>query len=1059
MEKVLREIGLRDTILGGDFNAWNIWWGSRETDDRGEELHGWFEERGLQILNRGTEPTFHTIRGGRTFSSRVDITVCTTDILGRIEGWKVDDSVTSSDHRAILFNIRHQKSKLIEIARTTRLYNTKKANWGQFREKLAELCTVENINEAEIEKIETSEDLDRIVEKYTEVITQSSKFSIPEIKKHTKTRLPWWTDKLDEMKKEVTRRKRRIRNAASIRREWVVEQYTSAKAEYLLEISRAQTASWKEFCTRQDRESMWDSIYRVIGRTTDRQEDLPLVVGGEILGAVESAEMLAGTFYPEDNQEDDNADHMAEREVANTVNRREHDESCDPPFSAEELKWSASSFNPRKAPGQDGLTADICCAAIALNPALVLSIANRCLSLSHFPTKWKEAVVVVLRKPGKSDYTLPKSYRPIGLLPVLGKIVEKMLIRRIRWHTLPTLSTRQYGFTPQRSTEDSLYVLMRYIRQKLDAKKLMVVVSLDIEGAFDSAWWPAIKCRLAESGCPSNLRRMVDSYLEDRCVRLRYAGAECRRVTTKGCVQGSIGGPTFWNLLLDPLLKELEGGDLRGQAFADDVVLVISGDNGQEVSERANAVLDRVRRWGVKNKLKFAPHKTSAMVVTRKLKFDSPRLAMGGVRIGLSKEIKLLGLTIDNGLTFNTHVLNVCRKALGLYCQLSRAAKIQWGLSPEVIRTIYVSVVEPVIMYAASAWAPAASKLGVRKQFDTVQRGFAQKLVKAYRTVSLNSALLLAGLLPLDLRIQEAAALYEVKRGYSQRVVGDRGVEVPVPVVSAPHPVDQVGYSFECVVDGAALVQNDSSVCNIFTDGSKLDGKVGAALSLWRDNAEATSRKFKLESFCTVYQDSLSKWIFDKQLRTKFLKYSTKVIKLVNLPPGLWGGEGAIPPTLLRTARGVTRCAVAGPGDTPVSVVRDPSGRGSTACHASLLEAILATIVTRTLRSPAHAEHEARVWRCPPTGRRTTPGPHIGPWIVRRPNKVGGMSGLVYCLTLLYSFIYYLIVFNNLYIFLSNQPLSMILFLFYSFFIMLRICEIGDRLVVMVYFLINATLK
>ncbi|KAL0879138.1 hypothetical protein ABMA27_002934 [Loxostege sticticalis] len=189
---------------------------------------------------------------------------------------------------------------------------------------------------------------------------------------------------------------------------------------------------------------------------------------------------------------------------------------------------------------------------------------------------------------------------------------------------------------------------------------------------------------------------MVDSYLEDRCVRLRYAGAECRRVTTKGCVQGSIGGPTFWNLLLDPLLRDLEGGDLRGQAFADDVVLVISGDN------------------------------------------------------------------------------------------------------------------EPVIMYAASAWAPAASKLGVRKELDTVQRGFAQKLVKAYRTVSLNSALLLAGLLPLDLRIQEAAALYEVKRGYSQRVVGDRGVEVPVPVVSAPHPVDQVGQVIEPIITYAAGIWGDA---------------------------------------------------------------------------------------------------------------------------------------------------------------------------------------------------------------------------------------------------------
>ncbi|KAL0861194.1 hypothetical protein ABMA27_009674 [Loxostege sticticalis] len=749
---------MNNVILGGDVNAWSTWWGSRETNHRGEEILGMVNELGMHILNRGSEPTFDTIRGGKRFSSRVDITICSADILGRIEGWRVDDSVTCSDHRAILFQINIKESKGLDIKRITRKYNTRKANWGQFREKLAQLCNDENINKIEIDKIDNKDHLENIINKYLKLLETSCRECIPEIKNRKRTELPWWNERLQEMKKEVVRKKRRIKNAAPVRREWVVEQYTTAKDEYLLEIKRAQTASWKEFCGRQDRESMWDSIYRVIGRTTDRHEDLPLIQHGKVLEGAESAELLVGTFYPEDQQEDDNADHKAVREEANTVNEREHGETWDPPFTAEELKWSASSFNPKKAPGLDGFTADICCAAITQNPDLVLSIMNRCLALSCFPTEWKEAVVVVLRKPGKSDYTLPKSYRPIGLLPVLGKILEKMMIRRIRWHILPGMSTRQYGFTPQRSTEDSLYVLIQYIRQKLEAKKLMVVVSLDIEGAFDSAWWPAIRCRLAEAGCPPNLRRLVDNYLEDRSVRLRYAGTECRRGTTKGCVQGSIGGPTFWNLLLDPLLKDIEGEDIRCQAFADDVVLVISGDNGQMVQERANATLDRVQRWGVKNKLKFAPHKTNAMVVTRKLKFDSPRLAMGGVRIELAREMKLLGLTIDDGLTFNTHVRNVCRKSLGLYRQLSRAAKVQWGLSPEVIRTIYVAVVEPVIMYAASAWAPAAKKLG-----------FAQKMVKAYRTVSLNSALLLAGILPLDLRIQEAAALYEVKRGYSQR--------------------------------------------------------------------------------------------------------------------------------------------------------------------------------------------------------------------------------------------------------------------------------------------------
>ncbi|KAA5782693.1 hypothetical protein F3H09_32010, partial [Pseudomonas aeruginosa] len=109
------------------------------------------------------------------------------------------------------------------------------------------------------------------------------------------------------------------------------------------------------------------------------------------------------------------------------------------------------------------------------------------------------------------------------------------------------------------------------------------MVSLDIEGAFDSAWWPAIKVRLAEEKCPVDLRRVMGSYLSDRVVRVRYGGEECRRATNKGCVQGSIGGPILWNLLLDPLLKEQESRGEYIQAFADDVVMVFDGETALEI--------------------------------------------------------------------------------------------------------------------------------------------------------------------------------------------------------------------------------------------------------------------------------------------------------------------------------------------------------------------------------------------------------------------------------------------------------------------------------------------
>lgn len=103
---------------------------------------------------------------------------------------------------------------------------------------------------------------------------------------------------------------------------------------------------------------------------------------------------------------------------------------------------------------------------------------------------------------------------------------------------------------------------------------------------------------------------------------------------------------------------------------------------------------------------------------------------MGGVDIATTKEIKILGLTIDSALTFNAHTANVCKRALNVYKQLSKAARVRWGLHPEVVRTIYTATVEPIITYAASAWAPATKKANVKRPLYRIQRLFAQRIVE-----------------------------------------------------------------------------------------------------------------------------------------------------------------------------------------------------------------------------------------------------------------------------------------------------------------------------------------
>lgn len=857
LKKIEIANGQKPIILGGDINAKNTWWGSPTIDNRGEDVCGALGELGLHILNKGEIPTFDTIRGGQRYSSFVDITACSTNILGMVDDWKIDESLTSSDHNGITFNIKLQKTKGIKVERTTRLYNTKKANWQKFTEKFNQLTIEYNITIPEINDIKNPNEIDTLVNNYTKAIKIACESSMPTKKSNEKLNLPWWSEKLAKMKKEVTTKKRRIRCAAPVRRSKVIGDYLKQKEEYELEVAKAQTESWKEFCHKQDREGVWEGIYRVIGRTTCREEDLPMARDGEVLDAKGSVKYITETFYPEDLYDADDDYHRHIRLEAERVNTEEYSENADPPFTTSELLTASESFNPKKAPGADGLTADICSHAINGSPNTFLALLNQCLKIHYFPQPWKEATVVVLRKPGKTDYTTPKSYRPIGLLPILGKIYEKMLVARLKFYILPRMSTRQYGFMPQRSTEDSLYDLMQHIRSKLQQKKIVLVVSLDIEGAFDSAWWPAIRVRLAEEKCPVNLRRVMDSYLSERRVRVRYAGEEFVRGTTKGCVQGSIGGPILWNLLLDPLLKSLEKRGDYAQAFADDVILVFDGDTAGEIEQKANPTLERVRGWGVKNKLKFAPHKTNAMVITRKLKFDTPRLGMGGVDIRMTKEIKILGVTIDDGLTFNAHISNVCRKAISIHKQLCRAARVSWGLNPEVIKIIYVATIEPIILYAASVWAPAATKLGIIKQLGVVQRGIAQKMCKAYRTVSLNSALLIAGVLPLDLRIREAASLYEAKRGVPRPELRGGEVERVVSALKSPHPAERINLDFATLANREQLDASAEFDVKIFTDGSKIGGHVGAALSIWRGDAETRTTKLKLSDYCTVYQAEL----------------------------------------------------------------------------------------------------------------------------------------------------------------------------------------------------------
>ncbi len=314
----ITKLHTHNILVGGDINAWSQWWGSASENHRGAAYNSFLNERDLQILNTGQTPTFETYRGDRWCTSIVDVTVCSLPLLGKIEDWRVQRNLTTSDHNAITFSLRLEKA--LEPLRpiSTRIYNTKKAKWSDFRSHLKTNLAEDNLTEANVSGVSSPEDLEIIIDKYIRHIHRSCEEAIPKLgsPRHN-AKPPWWTPSLDRLKREAMTRKRRIRNAAATRRHFTIQEYVEAKNAYTDAAAEAATTSWKEFCTKQDRESMWDGIYRVLRRTARRQEDMLLRnPAGETLSPEQSADLLAKTFYPDDSTDAEQPYHTALRRLA-----------------------------------------------------------------------------------------------------------------------------------------------------------------------------------------------------------------------------------------------------------------------------------------------------------------------------------------------------------------------------------------------------------------------------------------------------------------------------------------------------------------------------------------------------------------------------------------------------------------------------------------------------------------------------------------------------------------------------------------------------------------------
>ena len=164
----------------------------------------------------------------------------------------------------------------------------------------------------------------------------------------------------------------------------------------------------------------------------------------------------------------------------------------------------------------------------------------------------------MIPKPRKRDLTSHRSWRPISLLSCLGKGLERLIARRLAWVSIEegVLHHQQGEALPKRSAVDLAAALIHDIDRALDSGKVATLVTMDIQGAFDSVLRKRLIFRLREQGWPIQLVKWVDSFMSSRSARVRF-----KETTTDdlplhcGLPQGSPISPILFLLYTQPIYR------------------------------------------------------------------------------------------------------------------------------------------------------------------------------------------------------------------------------------------------------------------------------------------------------------------------------------------------------------------------------------------------------------------------------------------------------------------------------------------------------------------------
>ena len=363
------------------------------------------------------------------------------------------------------------------------------------------------------------------------------------------------------------------------------------------------------------------------------------------------------------------------------------------PFPTEEQIYDIiKSIDIKKATGVDLISPKVVKAAINVIHKPLCEIIKLYISRNLFPHLMKIGRLSPIYKHPKIGSRLNKIYyRPVSVLTIFSKVFERFVLNSMLEYVNSILSDHISAYRKGYSCQNVLLKLTDKWRQYLDKNEFVGAVLIDLSKAFDCLPHELLIAKLSAYGFDKNTLNFFYSYLKGRKQTVQIKGKSSMFLEIlAGVPQGSILGPILFNIFLNDITHVIQ--ELNN--FADDNTLSHHAKTIEQLIQMLETDSETAIKWLTDNHMIANPDKFKAIIVAKNGQDTSGnKLNINGGEIESSKEVTLLGIDIDNKLSFLPHISNLCKKSGQILNSLKRQSNFLVGVETRtlVINTYVLS--------------------------------------------------------------------------------------------------------------------------------------------------------------------------------------------------------------------------------------------------------------------------------------------------------------------------------------------------------------------------------